>query len=227
MIQYLSKWTRQTGRVAAIILSCAISTTSSASEKDEKAALEVAIDACFNLTGTPQSVETTLTDAGWVKSPDRKVTFETLFSVYFAATLNSDDLDYSYNNSAFMAASILSNSGLGPDQPGFTHGDLRLGVIGLKEDTPYCILSGPKWVAPIVGGKASRQMLSSKHGGHINTLGYDNGHLVLVSLIDKEKLSATQHNIEIEDYAEGYRFFLKNVLAETNLQIIPVATLEK
>ena len=69
-----------------------------------------------------------------------------------SSDLLGKQLGYLIVNSKFLAASILGNSALKPDQLVFQKEAFTLGVIGLELNKGYCIMSGP---ASITAGVSS------------------------------------------------------------------------
>lgn len=69
-----------------------------------------------------------------------------LVSNHVAFSIDETDLAYTVENAYFMAASILGNSELGPNQPAFIHADIQLALIGVEEGRQYCAFAGPRWI---------------------------------------------------------------------------------
>lgn len=65
-----------------------------------------------------------------------------LFNGVAVFNFRANDLDYTFSNANFMAASVLGNSALGRDQIGMRSGEHTLAVLGIPEGTPYCIITG-------------------------------------------------------------------------------------
>jgi hypothetical protein len=68
--------------------------------------------------------------------------FSALFHMQYSGA-SAETLDYAQQSAHFMTASILGNSALPENQPGYTAGNLKLGTFGMSLDTPDCFLAGP------------------------------------------------------------------------------------
>ena len=189
---------------------------------DGVSALEDALDLCLQLPSDQGAITTRLEDGGWKKTPeddDGATAFHILYSTIFTSRHRPDDMDYTYRNSAFMAASILGNSALQPGQPTFTHGELKLGVFGVREGTGYCALTGPKWAASVIEdrlgitlGQTLPYLRSYEHEAGSHTIG--------VGEIDIEALHRVDTDLPEEQLGK-YREFDRIALGETSLTITP------
>ena len=188
---------------------------------EERTVLKDTIDFCLKLPASQNLVFEELEPMGWKKSLGSKdnIAVKVIYSTIFTARHRSEDLEYTYNNSQFMAASILGNSALKPNQPAFIYKGLRLGVLGIKLGKGYCVLTGPKWATIEIeqkfGIKLNRSLPYRKsYHGKIGT------HTVWVNEIDIEKFHLVKPAIS-DDVLKRYRAFEKDALRETNLTIIP------
>lgn len=115
----------------------------------ETAALAVAVEVCSDPAPDTQSVATAITAGGWTPDDNgatvRTAMFSALFHMQYSSA-SAEALDYAQQNADFMTASILGNSALPENQPGYTAENLKLGTFGMTSDTPYCILAGPAWL---------------------------------------------------------------------------------
>ncbi|WP_372570842.1 hypothetical protein [Ruegeria jejuensis] len=131
-----------------LFLACLVCTGTVASaqpsEESEKALLE-ALDLCASGFGSLDSARDALTNAGWTEFENGPASV--MVSSILAFSIDETDLAYTVENAYFMAASILGNSALGPNQLAFVHSDILLGLIGVEEGSQYCVVGGPKWTA--------------------------------------------------------------------------------
>lgn len=109
-------------------------------------ALKTAIELCQSSPSDPDAVHSILTSIGWQKGNDETL-IKSLISLFINQSFDATRIEYTYSNSSFMAASVLGNSSLGPQQFSYRLGDLTLSVLGVTEGTPYCVLTGPDELA--------------------------------------------------------------------------------
>jgi hypothetical protein len=140
---------------AVAVLTAALSAT-------PVAALDIGgtLEFCAELTGDRDAVTTQLTELGWVPESDpNPIAGEILLWGGFARAYalqpgqslvlqsGSDEpgkqLGFIIENASFMAASVLGNSALSPNQPSFTSGAHRLATLGVELGEGYCVWSGP------------------------------------------------------------------------------------
>jgi hypothetical protein len=110
---------------------------------DQRAALVEMANICAEGPTTIDDAKAAIGAAGWIHTQDPQVVFNALRSAVFSFQFNPEDVGYSLLNADFMAASILGNSALGPNQLGFTFDDLQLAVLAVEEGAPYCVATGP------------------------------------------------------------------------------------
>lgn len=103
-------------------------------------AIDAALEICDSLPQPVKETAEVLVEAGW--NSDGDAVMAAFASTAFAFLLKPDDIAYSLDNGSFMAASILGNSALPPDQPGFSAGGLRLAILVGDTAKGYCVLSG-------------------------------------------------------------------------------------
>ena len=132
-------------RTPGLALAIAVATWGSIAPAmaDQRAALVAMANICAEGPTTLDDAKATLGAAGWAQTQDPQVVFNPLRSAVFSFQFNSEDVGYSILNADFMAASILGNSALGPNQLGFTFGNVQLAVLAVEEGTPYCVATGP------------------------------------------------------------------------------------
>ncbi len=189
-------------------------------ETIEVAAIE-ALEFCLDMPSDQDQAIDQLGVMGWTRATDDdgQTIYQLLYSLMFVNDHRPDDLDYTYKNSHFMAASTLGNSALLPNQPAFTKGEIRLGVLGIREGTPYCVLSGPKSITPPLEKKFGITLNDALP--YLRSFAGDVGQLsVAIHEIDKEKFHLQPHNIQPDDLA-GYREFEQDALHSTNVYVIP------
>lgn len=104
-------------------------------------ALTTAFELCVSQLTNIDVVRDTLLQHGWEQNEN--AAFTTLFNAKIAFDFHADDLDYTFNNAVFMAGSVLGNSGLGSDQISVMFEDYQLAILGIKEISPYCVMTGP------------------------------------------------------------------------------------
>ncbi|MEM8592953.1 MAG: hypothetical protein AAGF13_10545 [Pseudomonadota bacterium] len=104
-------------------------------------AVKTAFDLCTNVPGQIDEARAILSEAHWKESESAALT--TLYWLTVATNFKADDLDFTFRNAAFMAASVLGNSALGQDQIGVEFDNYMLALLGLPEGTPYCVMTGP------------------------------------------------------------------------------------
>lgn len=112
-----------------------------ASSQDTESPIRTAFDLCTDLPKDIELARETLKAEGW-QSEDTAA-FEALVNSNAVFQFRVNELDYTFQNAAFMAASILGNSALGRDQIGMQSDDHTLAVLGINEGTPYCVVTGP------------------------------------------------------------------------------------
>ena len=113
----------------------------SAGAQTQQDAIATAFEICTTQPTTIDEIRETLLQHGWQNN--EPTTLSALFNAKIAFDFNADDLRYTFENAFFIAASVLGNSSLGSDQIGVTFEDYQLAMIGIVENTPYCVLTGP------------------------------------------------------------------------------------
>ena len=143
---------------------------SEASRADDLNAVRSMAEICAAGPTSLDETRTALVESGWTNA-DVKVALAALTSGFFAFQFNPSDVGYSMFNAIFLAGSALGNSALGPNQLGLTAGDVSLGVYGIEEGKPYCVVTGPTWVFDSltdgdtdIAGKASPGFLRIREG---------------------------------------------------------------
>jgi hypothetical protein len=107
---------------------------------DTAAELDAALSVCSSFPKSAGETSDRLLGAGWISEPDAVMAAMT--SGVFAFLLKPEDIAYSLDNGTFMAASVLGNSALPPNQPGFSANVLRLAILAGETEQGYCVLSG-------------------------------------------------------------------------------------
>lgn len=187
---------------------------------EKQPVLNGTIDFCLKLPSDHTTLDKELKSIGWNRrlgeDGDRLAAY-VLYSSIFTIKHRSEDLDYTYMNSAFMAVSILGNSALRPNQPAYTNGEMRLGVFGIREGVGYCVFTGPRWATNEIEKKLgiTLKKLLPYLKSYDGTIG---AHDVRVQQIDIEKFHLVKSTIP-KDKLEKYRAIEKEALKETNLYI--------
>ncbi len=125
-----------------------------------------ALSLCSDLGNDIATVDDELSNLGWQAADTPQTTLGVLFWSLFARDFavfgdealelmaNSDDfgtqLGYLIVNADFMAASILGNSALPPNQPAYSKGEYQLAVLGVSLGKGYCIMAGPSTILDTV-----------------------------------------------------------------------------
>lgn len=102
--------------------------------------LDAALTICTSLPQPSGVVADKLVGTGWAADSD--AVMAAFVSGAFAFYLKPHDIAYSLDNGWFMAVSVLGNSALPPDQPGYSTDTLRLAVLAGESAQGYCVLSG-------------------------------------------------------------------------------------
>ena len=127
----------------AVAIAVATSGSIAPAMADQQTALAAMANLCAEGPMTLDDAKAALGAAGWVQTQDPQVVFNPLRAAVFSFQFRSEDVGYSLLNAEFMAASILGNSALGPNQLGFTFSDVQLAVLAVEERKPYCVATGP------------------------------------------------------------------------------------
>lgn len=149
-------------RAAVLAAACAFGPVSA--QADERAALATMADLCATGFTSLQSARTALGAVGWQEDEGMETARNALAASVFAFRFDPADVGYSVLNADFMAASILGNSALGPNQLGFRLGGVQLGVLGVEEGTPYCVATGPAWILDAATGNVGAIAETSQPG---------------------------------------------------------------
>lgn len=151
----------QTGRavrLGTLSVSCILSVANPVHAVEENpAAVARMVELCATGPTSLEGARAAFADAGWTEAQDGKPTVMALASLVFAFQFDAAEPGYSALNAQFMAASILGNSALGPNQLGFSLGEVMLGVLGIEEGTPYCVVTGPEWILDAAPRSAAPQ----------------------------------------------------------------------
>lgn len=191
-------------------------------------ALKTAIELCLTRLNDEERVEAHLIDAGWNKNLSSEVVFDTMTSLNFAFKYTSESaeaLEYAFQNSRFMAASILGNSALPANQPSYSLEDINLSPIGLSSDMPYCILSGPLQLDSALNaigisennavGNDPRFSLIEETSRTLYTVRLDDSD-VIVSIVDTDAIFEKVAEFSLGQYLETLA-----VVQEVNVAISP------
>lgn len=163
------------------ILVALIGPAASAQSMDDS--LTAAFNLCLSPPDSPDAAREVLDDSGWQPSED--ATAIALYNAVVAFNFNAADLAYTFTNAGFMAASVLGNSALGPDQVGMELDGYRIAVLGISEGTPYCVLTGPDQLLALlerIGFEQTTQQISGVLGQTMGSL--PGGHQVAAARFD-------------------------------------------
>ncbi len=121
---------------------------------------------CSDLGNNVAAVDDELKNLGWQAADTPQTSLNVLFWSLFARDFtvfgdealelmaNSDNLGtqlgYLIVNADFMAASILGNSALPPNQPAYSKGEYQLAVLGVSLGKGYCIMAGTSTILDAV-----------------------------------------------------------------------------
>ncbi|WP_273508731.1 hypothetical protein [Planktotalea frisia] len=103
--------------------------------------IRAAIKICTDIPKEIDVARANLLKNGWERTKEGALI--ALFNGMIASKFRAHDLDYTIRNAFFMSASILGNSSLGANQISMEFGSYHLALLGIREGSPYCVLSGP------------------------------------------------------------------------------------
>ena len=167
--------------VAAVLAISPLASPALAQSQED--AVRTALNVCTDLPTEIEPARESLRAGGWVSAEDAAIS--ALFNAYVAFNFNADDLQYTFSNAGFMAASVLGNSALGPDQVGMELDGYRIAVLGISEGTPYCVLTGPDQLLALlerIGFEQTTQQISGVLGQTMGSL--PGGHQVAAARVD-------------------------------------------
>lgn len=125
-----------------LALAAAMAFSLPARAQSNDAALDAALALCGALPNQTQLARDALRASGWEATEEGAPV--ALYNAMLAFNFDATDLSYTFGNASFMMASVLGNSSLGDDQVSMSFEEYNLGILGIAEGTPYCVLSGPE-----------------------------------------------------------------------------------
>jgi hypothetical protein len=185
-----------TSLAVTTLLACASGTAFA----DTAANLDAAISLCTSLPHPSEIVTEALVAAGWASDPN--AVRRSFVSSAFAFRLQPEDIAYSIDNGVFMAASILGNSGLPPDQPGFSAAGIGLVVVQGGDAPGYCVLSGPDVLLTYLQSAAALEQTGASDL-QTTSQGSISGHDVQVVLLDRAALQPLISNAKPQSVDPG------------------------
>ncbi|WP_424832377.1 hypothetical protein [Ruegeria sp.] len=208
----------------SLILACLVSFGSLAAaeepNKESEKAFLAAAKLCSSGFENLDSARDALTKAGWNEFEDGPA--PAVVSNRVAFSIDETDLPYTVENAYFMAASMLGNSALGPNQPAFVHTDVQLALIGVEEGHQYCAFAGPRWTVysaiknGFAGGIRARTNIVSL------IIGREDNATIAIALIDLDAFFQALGTTETDSSKK--RLFgatFKELLMPANITISP------
>lgn len=209
------------GALALAIGICAAgSAVSGTPEKEDEQAFVSALELCSDGPRSLTTSSATLENAGW--SPSDEGPMMVLASNSIAFSVDATNPEYTVENGFFMAASVLSNSALGPNQLAFTRSDIRFGVMGITEGTPYCVFAGPDWLIQTALRNGVDSRIQAKTELVTLLLGENDKAMTSVALVDIDAFAEVLSRAKAEvTERDDTSFQLRKVLSPANIQVVP------
>ncbi|MEM8850423.1 MAG: hypothetical protein AAGE03_10345 [Pseudomonadota bacterium] len=184
---------------AAICVSCSIEAFAQVDlplpTDAQQRVIGATIDICFSPPNEIFEARQALTNLGWqsvgpsVSGNEAPPHLEALFGVALGSQFDTNDIRASVADASFRAASALGNSSLGPDQIGLIYAGTVLGMIGVEEAVPYCVMSGPGWLFRAIDEASLDLQMSQSSSLMLQGMGIDRrgAHQVVV-LVDPDAI---------------------------------------
>lgn len=191
-------------------------------------AVSIALDLCKSGPTDLNEVRNALAKAGWIEG-DKQLVHDVAFAQHLSTSFDPLQLEYSFKNSAFMTASLLGNSSLGPNQVSFTSDEMALAVLGVTEGTPYCILAGSNEIVSIVTrSELKLKSVVQNEYTSMKTATKDDMSLTLGQL-DQENIIALIQSDKYNDLElrEDYITRVRDQIRPANIAIVPAITMSQ
>lgn len=183
-------------------------------EIDHGETLQQAVEFCLAPPADTNAARAIFVDRGWQEGDVERI-MQLLSAAVFALRLDLDDLSDSYSDAVFLAASMLGNSALGPNQLSFTSGTLEIVAMGLDEGVPQCAITGPSsLIAPAIGNGVSTISMGGQSIG-LSVLG---DHILASAFLSPTPLLERLDQFPLEE-RDSFRRFVETVLPEALIYI--------